>query len=75
MEDTLITNPKSLTFRVLLRFIRGFVAGAIASMATIVIFTGNGWSELKTWLIALSLAGLTGGITGGIMALDKYFRK
>lgn len=75
MEDTLIQNPKSLLYRVLLRFARGFMAGAVSSMLLVGVFAGNSWAELNTWLIALALSGVSGGITGGIMAIDKLIRK
>ncbi len=58
------------------RFLRGFVAGAVASMASMVPFMGNGdWKALYTWLSLLCFAGVAGGITGGILALDKYIRE
>ena len=60
--------------RLLLRFIRGFLAGAFGSLASMLPFIGNGWQELETWLIALSIAGIAGGLSGGILTLDKYFR-
>lgn len=57
----------------LLRFLRAFVAGAVATMVTIMPMAG-GWSDLKVWLSALALAGITGGISGCLMAIDKYCR-
>ena len=59
---------------VLFRFLRGFVAGAVGSMASLVPMVGSSWQELETWLVALGIAGLSGGITGAILAADKYFR-
>ncbi len=63
---------------VLYRFIRGFFAGAIATMAVI---TANGmrynfttWSDLGSALSILAISGTMGGIVGGIMALDKAYR-
>lgn len=59
---------------VAMRFARGFVAGACGSM---VVMTGQGimtWSDLSSWISALTIAGITGGVTGGLMALDKYLR-
>ena len=58
----------------LLRFIRGFVSGAISAMVVIAPNSMNDWSDLSTWLGALSLAGIFGGITGVLLAMDKYIR-
>jgi len=58
---------------VLLRFVRAFVAGALAVMITITPLTGN-WKDLGNWLSTLALAGIVGGIAGVIQAGDKYFR-
>ena len=58
---------------VILRFVRAFIAGAVATMLTVVPLTGT-WNELKTWLSALSLAGIVGGISGVLQATDKYLR-
>ena len=61
---------KSLAFR----FLRGFIAGAVATMATMTPSIIASWRDLGIWLAALSLAGIVGGITGGILAIDKYVR-
>jgi len=61
------------TKSVVLRFLRAFVAGAASTMVTVVPLTG-GWKELGVWLSSLALAGIIGGITGCLMAADKYFR-
>ena len=61
---------------VLYRFFRGFIAGAVASMASMTPFMGNGeWKALSTWFAILCFGGISGGITGGILALDKYLRE
>jgi hypothetical protein len=65
---------RSLVYRVLLRFVRGFIAGALGQMILLGVFSGNSWAEVKTWLVALGIACLTGGITGGMLALDKAIR-
>lgn len=59
---------------VLLRFVRAFVAGAVANMLTVMTLTGNSWGEFKTWLLALVMSAIIGGISGFIMAADKYLR-
>jgi hypothetical protein len=74
MEDLNIVNYKSLLFRVLVRFVRGFAAGALSSMALVAQFSGSDWSQMTSWLSMLAIAGVSGGITGAIMALDKWVR-
>jgi hypothetical protein len=75
MEDKTIIEFKSLVYRVFLRFLRGFVAGAISSMVLVVSYSGSDWSELRSWLSLLVVAGVSGGISGGLLALDKAIRK
>jgi len=60
--------------RILFRFIRAFLAGAISTMIVVLPFSGSSWGEIRIWLGSLVFAGLIGGITGLIMAADKYFR-
>lgn len=57
------------------RFLRGFLAGGVASMTTF-LATSNAtsWNDFQNWIGALTFALTIGGITGGILALDKYFR-
>jgi hypothetical protein len=60
------------------RFLRGFVAGAVGSMSTLLVAIGKeSASDLKSlqiWGASLFFSAIVGGTTGGIMALDKYFR-
>lgn len=57
-----------------LRFLRGFVAGAVGAMAPIG-FVAAKWGDVITGLSVLGLVGLSGGVTGGLLALDKYIRE
>lgn len=59
--------------RILFRFLRGAIAGAVSTMA-VIIPAVNGWEELSIWLSTLALAGIVGAITGGLLALDKWIR-
>jgi len=59
---------------VLLRFVRAFVAGAVATMITITPLSINNWTDVSTWLGALGLSGIIGGVSGLLMAIDKYLR-
>lgn len=60
--------------RLLLRFARAFVAGAVASMILIIPTNIDSFGSLHTWLSALLIAGLVGGITGILQALDLFLR-
>jgi hypothetical protein len=75
MEDQTIVEFKSLAYRVFLRFLRGFMAGAISSMVLVVSYSGSDWGEVKSWLSLLVIAGVSGGISGGLLAIDKAIRK
>lgn len=66
---------KSLCFR----FLRGGTAGAVSVMVTVV---GAGVNEdgiksladLQLWAVSLTLAGISGFVSGLILTIDKYFR-
>lgn len=64
--------------RVGMRFLRGAVSGSVASMAALLAVAGrediNNLASLEVWLITLSFAGIVGFVSGGLLALDKYFR-
>lgn len=57
---------------VLKRLLKGFLSGAFASMATVAIVTSADLSQLKVQLALLAFAGISGGITGLIMAGQKW---
>ena len=59
---------------VFLRFLRGAMSGAVSTMVVIQFTGGNSFSDLKAFMFSLTIAGFIGGVTGGLMALDKYFR-
>ena len=62
-------------FKILLaRFLRGFAAGAISAAAILSPVALQEINDLTRWLVLLLIAVVQGGITGGILALDKYFR-
>lgn len=56
------------------RFLRGAVAGAVSTMILIQFNGGHSFSDVQVFLSSLAVAGLVGGVTGGLLALDKYFR-
>lgn len=59
---------------VFFRFLRGAVAGAVSTMVMIQFTGGNSFSDLQAFLSSLAVAGIVGAVTGGLLALDKYFR-
>lgn len=63
----------NITRGVLLRFLRGGLAGMVATTLTIVPVVG-GWADLKIWLGALAVGAIVGFISGTLQAADKYFR-
>lgn len=64
----------NLALGVALRALRAFVAGFLATAATISITDASSWADLATALGNIFLAGVIGGISAVIMAGDKYFR-
>lgn len=64
--------------RVGMRGLRGFVAGSVASMSTLIVSIGDrnvaDLKDLKIWMGVMAVSGIVGGISGAIMALDKYYR-
>lgn len=63
-----------LTKSLLLRFIRGTVAGAIATMVPLLPSVTADIGSIKTWLTSLALSGFIGAITGLILTADKAVR-
>lgn len=64
----------SKTKSVLFRFLRGVIAGAVSTMILIQYNGGQSFSDVHAFLYSLAVAGIAGGVTGGLLALDKYFR-
>ena len=56
------------------RFLRGFIAGFVGAVSTLAPLTANSWTDLQTWFVVAIFAGIAGGITGGVLALDKALR-
>jgi len=57
-----------------MRFLRGFIAGFVATALTVIAPNITTIPQLGNWLYALLVAGIVGGITGGLLAIDKWFR-
>lgn len=56
------------------RLARGFITGFAGASLTMGLFTGQSLSDLGEWIAIILVAGLAGGITGILLALDKLFR-
>lgn len=58
---------------VTIRFLKGFVTGALGSLTAFTISNINTWTDFKSAFFTLSFSVVSGGITGGVLALEKYF--
>lgn len=72
MND-LETKAVALVKSVALRFVKGGLSGSIAALAVITIQAPTTWEALSTALIALIYAVSVGFITGGVMAVEKWY--
>lgn len=64
----------SLQKALVLRFVRGFVTGAVSSMLMINFVAVNTFTDLKVFLTALTFSAIVGGINGALLSVDKYLR-
>ena len=64
----------SLKKALALRFVRGFVTGAVSSMLMINFVAVNTFADLQVFLTALALSAVVGGMNGALLAVDKYLR-
>lgn len=64
----------NLSKSVILRFVRAFAAGFIAVAAATSFTNIQTWGDLQSALAAIALSGTVGGMTGLIMAIDKWIR-
>ena len=56
------------------RFFRGYASGALGAMAAVLAFNGKSLADLEGWFTSLLLASVVGGVSGGVLALDKWIR-
>lgn len=68
--DQIYSKGKMVAYR----FLRGAVAGAVASMVLMNVSGVNTFTDVGVFFTSMAIAGIMGGVTGGLMALDKYFR-
>ena len=57
---------------ILNRFIKAFVGGATSAMVLVPACSQFDWTTLMAWINLLLLAGMGGGISGFILAIQKY---
>lgn len=62
------------TKSILLRFVRGSVAGALGFIIPLLPQSLSDITSLQDWLARLAFAGFVGLITGAVLALDKVIR-
>lgn len=57
---------------VLIRFLKGGLAGAATSMALVKLFAPSTWTDVYSLLNLLAIAGAGGFISGFILAVEKW---
>ena len=74
MEKTFYERlvPSQKARSVINRFTKAFVSGAFSALGLITIAMPQNWTEMPVLLSMLALAGMYGGITGVIMAGEKW---
>jgi hypothetical protein len=65
---------KELVKSLILRFVRGTVAGMVATMIPLLPQAVGDVGDLNNWLKSLAVAGFIGAVTGLILTADKYIR-
>lgn len=60
------------TKSILKRFLKGFISGAVVSMAGVSLVQPTVWSEFISLTNSLLLAGVYGGGVGLLMAVQKW---
>jgi hypothetical protein len=71
---SLLSNQNNMTkFKAIIqRFLKGIIAGAVASMLMVSITQPTAWVDFNSLLNSLGLACAFGGITGFLLALQKW---
>lgn len=65
---------KSLAERVVLRFVWGFLSGALATVTLLSFADITSWTEFSSAMGQISVSIIMGGFTGGFEALKKYIQ-
>ncbi len=75
MEKTFYQRliPSEKVRSIINRFLKAFISGAFSALGLVTITMPQNWTEIPTILSMLSLAALYGGVTGIIMAGQKWY--
>ena len=75
MEKTFYQRliPSEKARAIINRFLKAFISGAFSALSLVTITMPQNWTEIPTILSMLSLAALYGGVTGIIMAGQKWY--
>lgn len=57
---------------ILIRFLKGAIAGAVSSMALVTLKQPAVWVDFNLILNSLAIAGTFGAITGLLLAVEKW---
>ena len=60
------------TKSLILRFVKGFVSGAITSMIMVTAAAPSNWTELSSIGTILTVSGIFGGLNGLLLSIEKY---
>jgi len=74
MEQTFYEKliPSQKARSVINRLVKAFIFGALGNLGLLTIVMPRNWTDLTTVLAMVSFACLAGGITGVLMALQKF---
>ena len=56
-----------------MRFVKGFISGAVTSMLMITAAAPQNWTELFTVISIFVVSGIFGGVNGGLLAIQKWY--
>jgi len=75
MEGTFYEKliPSQKARSIINRFTKAFVSGAFSALGLITLATPANWTEVPQLLSMISLAAVYGGLTGIIMAGQKWY--
>ena len=60
------------TKSIIMRFVKAFIGGFTSSILVVGIAQATGWAEFASILNALLIVGLIGGLSGLLLALQKW---
>jgi len=75
MKTQILVELKGFWYRTLRRFVIVFVISGLASVAVVPPMTNLSYTDLRAWILALTVAFLSGGLAGiekGYRMLPEY---